>query len=394
MTKIDLLLEKLCPKGVPFLALGEVAYIQTGQAFDKTNLGGNFPVWNGGVTSNQFVFESNTPGNTITIPARGSVGIVGYQLEDFWCGPLCYRIRFLDAENSNRFLYFFLKSIEPSIQALQQSGSIPALNKKELESLRIPLPPIQVQNEIVAILDKFTQFNVELEAELKAELEARKKQYVYYNKTILRIDESDAKQNILSVKEICKEKFWLMPATPKYEVDGSIPYVTSKNLSDGTIDFSSSKMISKESFEKISKNRKIEENDVLIGMIGTIGEVARVKGDDLPFYGQNMYLLRLNQEVIDIDFFLQILNSSTTRKYFSSIKHNSSQGYLKAEHVEELRFPVPVLTEQRQIAKILDNLKSTTIDISKDLPAELKARRQQYEYYRNKLLTFREVDVA
>ena len=153
-------------------------------------------------------------------------------------------------------------------------------------------------------------------------------------------------------------------------------------------------MISQESFKKISKNRKIQDDDVLIGMIGTIGEVARVKSDDLPFYGQNMYLLRLNQEVIDVNYFLQILNSNITRAYFAGIKHNSSQGYLKAEHVEELKIPVPSLVEQRRIAKILDNLKSLTNDISKGLPAEIKARRQQYEYYRSKLLTFKELDVA
>jgi type I restriction enzyme S subunit len=107
-----------------------------------------------------------------------------------------------------------------------------------------------------------------------------------------------------------------------------------------------------------------------------------------------MYLLRLNLEIIDINYFLQILNSSKTRDYFSSVKHNSSQGYLKAEHVEELIIPVPPLEEQRRIASILDSLKSMTIDITIGLPAEIAARRTQYEYYRNKLLTFKELEVA
>jgi type I restriction enzyme S subunit len=259
-----------------------------------------------------------------------------------------------------------------------------------LKNFPIPIPPIEVQREIVSILDIFTG----LEAELEAELEARRKQYEHYQFKLMWSDDSINSTEIKNVKDVCIERFWLMPATPKYIENGEIPYVTSKNLRNGEIDFTASKFISRDSFDEISKNRSIEVNDILIGMIGTIGEIGRVKESDPEFYGQNMYLLRLNQDQVNIDYFLQFINSDMVRSHFSSVKHNSSQGYLKAEHVEDLKIPMPPLAEQGRIAKILDEFKAISYDLTAGLPGEIAARRKQYEYYRDKLLTFKEFEVA
>ena len=79
------------------------------------------------------------------------------------------------------------------------------------------------------------------------------------------------------------------------------------------------------------------------------------------------------------------------KDYFSQIKNASSQGYLKAQHVENIIIPVPSLDEQRKIAEILDRFDALCNDISTGLPAEIEARQKQYEYYRDKLLTFKEL---
>ena len=105
-----------------------------------------------------------------------------------------------------------------------------------------------------------------------------------------------------AVKEICLDNFWIMPATPNY-IESGIPYITSKNIRNGIVDFTNVKYISNEDYENIAHNRPIQENDFLISMIGTIGEVGIVRHEDLPFYGQNMYLLRLNSEQINLKFF-------------------------------------------------------------------------------------------
>ena len=97
-----------------------------------------------------------------------------------------------------------------------------------------------------------------------------------------------------TVEEIIVDKFWIMPATPKFNEDEEIPYITSKNIRGGHINFEKVKFISRSDYLKISRNRPILAGDFLISMIGTIGEVARVKDTDLDFYGQNMYLIRLD----------------------------------------------------------------------------------------------------
>lgn len=185
--------------------------------------------------------------------------------------------------------------------------------------------------------------------------------------------------------EIVTGKFWIMPATPNFDENGKIPYITSKNIKNGQINFEKVKMISNENYIQLSKNRPIITGDILISMIGTIGEVARVKNTDLDFYGQNMYLIRLNENLIKSDFFLHFFDSPNIKKYFNSVKNKSSQGYLKAKDIEGIEIPIPPLDIQEKIVEILDNFT--------ELTAELTARKKQYEYYRDELLTFDDNEV-
>lgn len=186
------------------------------------------------------------------------------------------------------------------------------------------------------------------------------------------------------LEDVVLDKFWIMPATPNFDERGEIPYITSKNIKGGNIDFNKSKLINRSDFLEISRNRPILKDDILISMIGTIGEVARVKQSDLDFYGQNMYLIRLNQDIIDIFFFLHYFDSPLMKNYFFSIKNNSGQGYLKSNHIEKIQIPIPSLSIQREIAKTLDTFTALTAELT----AELTMREKQYHYYLDKLLTF------
>jgi type I restriction enzyme S subunit len=105
-----------------------------------------------------------------------------------------------------------------------------------------------------------------------------------------------------------------------------------------------------------------------------------------------MYLLRLNNSVVNYDFFLHYFDTPKIKAFFQSKKNASSQGYLKANQVLEIKIPIPPLAEQERIVAILDKFDALVNDISVGLPAELAARRQQYEYYRSKLLTFKELE--
>ena len=245
-----------------------------------------------------------------------------------------------------------------------------------------PEKSLAIQSEIVRILDKFT----ELTAELTAELTLRKKQYNYYRDQLLSFEDGEVEWKTL--EEVLVDKFWIMPATPKFDDNGEIPYVTSKNISGGNIDFERVKHISRDDFLSISKNRPILKGDFLISMIGTIGEIARVKCLDPDFYGQNMYLIRLNEELLHPRYFLHFFDSPRMKFYFKSVKNNSGQGYLKANNIDGLSIPLPSIDEQQKIAFILDKFDTLTNPINEGLPREIELRQKQYEYYRDLLFSF------
>lgn len=187
MSKIDDLIKQYCPNGVKYKELGDVCLIEKGQQLNKNSLknGGEFPVMNGGIYPSGYWNEYNTDSNTIIISQGGaSAGYTQFMTVKFWAGAHCYTVK--PKEIFNKYLYYFIKNNQNTLMSNQYGAGIPALNKRTLETLRIPVPPMAVQEEIVRVLDAFTA----LEAELEAELEARKRQYEYYRNKLLTFDEN------------------------------------------------------------------------------------------------------------------------------------------------------------------------------------------------------------
>lgn len=160
---------------------------------------------------------------------------------------------------------------------------------------------------------------------------------------------------IKNVKDILLDDFWIMPATPEY-IEVGVPYITSKNIKNGKIDFSKVNYISQEAYETISKNRPILVGDILISMIGTLGETAEVTLDDGSFYGQNMFLIRLDETVVYKRYFLNYFKSDLVKRALEGKQNQSTQKYLKANHIEELQIPILPLDEQISIAETLDKI--------------------------------------
>ena len=181
MSKLQELIKELCPDGVEFRKLGEVCEITIGEFVHKNKQieDGKYPVYNGGRENTGFYESYNNIGNKVIISARGAnAGYVNKVLTNYWAGNSCYSLFPLDVQYLNWFfLYYVLKSKEKELMGNQQTGSIPALSKKQIEQIEIPLPPLEVQNEIVRILDTFTSH--------AAELQARKEQYEYYRNKLL-----------------------------------------------------------------------------------------------------------------------------------------------------------------------------------------------------------------
>lgn len=187
----------------------------------------------------------------------------------------------------------------------------------------------------------------------------------------------------VKVKDIKKTSFWLMPSTPNFISEG-VPYITSKNVKCGMIDFSDVKYISKDDYINMSSNRKIEKYDLLITMIGTIGEVAFVD-EEKDFYGQNMYLIRLDENIVDRKYFYYYITSPKVRDSLVLNRNESSQGYIKAGSLENLLIPLPPIEVQQEIVRILEAFTENIENLIVELTTELIARRKQYQYYKEKL---------
>lgn len=181
----------------PRVKLGDVATVKTGQAPPAGVLAenGTYAFVNAGTTESGRAIEANTPaGGVITIPSRGQggVGIAGYQADSFWCGPLCYRISSASGLLLTRFLYHYLKSIQAELRALQQTGGTPALNRKELVLVEVPVPSLNEQERVIEILDELNLLVTELCSVLPAERVARRRQYEYYRDKLLTFEEAVA----------------------------------------------------------------------------------------------------------------------------------------------------------------------------------------------------------
>lgn len=187
MSELQRLINKLCPNGVEYVSLGNVCKIVKGVQFNKADMNdeGSYPVINGGINPSGYIEQYNQEGNTITISQGGaSAGYVNWLDIKFWLGAHCYAIK-PNADLLNRYAYHFIKSQEYKLQECQYGAGIPALAKSTIESLSIPLPPLEVQREIVRILDSFTEYTKLLEKELAL----RKKQYEYYREKLLTFDD-------------------------------------------------------------------------------------------------------------------------------------------------------------------------------------------------------------
>ncbi len=180
MNHIERLLQTLVPKGVEFRKLGEVINILKGKQLNKELLldYGKYPVMNGGIHASGYWNEYNTDYPKIIISQGGaSAGYVNYMTSKFWAGAHCYAIELNSEKLNYKFLYYFLKNSQSILMKSQFGAGIPALNKADIETLTIPIPPLEIQQEIVKILDAFTELNTELKA--------RKKQYEYYREKLL-----------------------------------------------------------------------------------------------------------------------------------------------------------------------------------------------------------------
>ncbi len=392
MNHIEKLLQTLAPKGVEFRKLGEVCEIIRGKRVTKKEIldKGKYPVVSGGIGFMGYLNEYNREENTITIAQYGTAGFVNWQNQKFWANDVCFSV--IPKETLiNRYLYYVLTNMQNYLYSISNRNAIPySISSNNIMQITIPIPPLEIQQEIVKILDAFTELNTELKA--------RKKQYQYYQNMLL--DFNDINQTRKDTKEKLAQKTY-----PK-RLKTLLQTLAPKGVE----------------FRKLGEVCEILDNRCI-----PIAKNKRNPGI-YPYYGANGIQDYIDSYIFDGDFVLvgedgSVINKDNTPvvnwasgkiwvnnhahvlqtknelklKFLYFYLQTIDVSYCVAgtppkinqENLKKITIPIPPLEIQQEIVKILDQFSTLTTDLQAGIPAEIKARKKQYEYYREKLLTFK-----
>lgn len=386
MNEIEKLIAELCPNGVEWKELGEVCVVKTGQQINKTfiqNNLGRYPVVNSGKEPLGFVNVYNTEDDPIGITSRGAgVGYVSWNEGKYFRGNLNYSSTIKDSNVIlPKFLYYFLKNSFKAIENLCTFEGIPALNKSNLEMLKIPIPPLKIQQEIVKILDKFTDYVTELTTELTL----RQKQYSFYRDKLLSFEDEVYQVEWKTLGEVAlptENISW------KSQGEQQFSYI---DLS--SVDRNSKKITKTTEITKLtapSRAQKIvKENDIIFGT--TRPTLRRYTKIPLEFDNQicstGFYVFRASDEVLP-NYIYHIFGSNAFNNFVEENQSGASYPAISNSLVEQYKLPVPSKDIQSRIVQVLDNFDTVCNDLNIGLPKEIELRQKQYEYFRDKLFTF------
>lgn len=190
MSELEKLIKELCPNGVEYKKISDVATMSRGIRVIRSQLavGGHIPVYQNSLTPLGYYDKSNCTENTTFIISAGAAGEIGYSKQPFWAADDCWYFDCPECLNS-RFLYHVLQSQQQFISSNVRRSSVPRLSRSVIDNMLIPVPPLEVQKEIVRVLDKYSTSVIALQQELTKELTARKKQYEHYRDALLSFDD-------------------------------------------------------------------------------------------------------------------------------------------------------------------------------------------------------------
>lgn len=371
MSKLQELINELCPEGVEFRKLGEVCEIFSGKNKQK-NDEGEYPVYgstgiiaycdNYKYNKEQLLIARVGANAGFTHIAKGKYDVSDNTLIVDVVGGSCLK-----------YIYYLLVNL--NLNKYSKGGGQPLVTAGEIKFLEIPLPPLEVQNEIVRILDTF----ISHAAELQAELQARKEQYEYYRNKLLTFDENDERVKWMKLGEIgniCMCKRIMKHQTSDI---GEVPF-----FKIGTFGKEADAFISYDLYDEYKNKYSFpRKGEILISASGTIGRTVIYDGQDAYFQDSNIIWIQ-NEESKVLNKYLYY--------YYQIIEWNVEGGTIKRLYNTNLSKTIiayPSLSDQQCIVSILDKFESLVNDLSEGLPAEIAAVQEQYEYYRNKLLTFK-----
>ena len=302
--------------------------------------------------------------------------------------------------NNNKFYYYWLNSKEGqnAIRKIVSQGSLPKFNKTGFRSIRLPVPPLDVQNRIVNVLDNFEKICSDLNIGLPAEIEARQKQYEYYRDKLLtfaengntilsraeqsRAEQSRAEQSRALIKLLQYVFGYAM--LPLSEIANVFrgEYITKKNEKAGNIPVI---LGGQEPAYYIDRANHIGE---IVAVARSGASAGFVSYWDEPIFITDGFGYEVKKEVAIPKYLYYALKNKETE--LNGMKRGAGVPHVSGERLGEINLPVPPIEEQKRVVSTLDRFDAICNDLTSGLPAEIEARQKQYEYYRDKLLTFKE----
>ena len=401
MSKLDELIKELCPNGVEYKELGEIFNLKNGYTPSKANkeYWENTDInWfriediniNGGILENS-IQKVNTKGikgslfsaKSLIVSTTATIGKHALILKDFICNQqfTCLTIKedYEKTYNSKFMYYYFFKINELTKKNLKVS-SFPSVDMDKFKKFLIPLPPLEIQDEIVRVLDNYTKSVEELKEKLNEELIARKKQYSWYRDYLLKFENKVEIVKLGDISEYSKDKIDIKELSPEN-------YIGIENmLQDAKGVIKSSCLLTE------GRCTKFFEGDILIGNIRPYLKKIWLS-DRIGGANADVLVIKKSIESIDNKYLFFVLSSE---KFFSYVMKSVKAGKMprgNKEMIMKYQFPLPSLEVQKRIVEILDNFEKICNDLNIGLPAEIEARQKEYEFYRNFLLTFKEDSV-
>jgi len=389
MSQTDFLDKLLDGVAVEWLEVGALTSPQRGRRLVKSQLeeDGSYAVYQNSMKPLGYYHEHNAQAGATFVITAGAAGEIGFSDLAFWAADDVYFFPEVDAVN-NKYLYHFLLTKQHEISSQVRRASIPRLSISAVEKLQIPIPcpgnpqkSLATQAEIVRILDAFT--------ELTAELTARKKQYNHYRDQLLSFEDGDVEWKTLGEVATIQRGASPRPIA-KYitdDVDG-VPWIKIGDTSPGSkyVNGTAQKITA----DGAKKSRILEKGDFIISNSMSFGRpyILGIRGAIHDGWAS----ISEFEDRLYPDYLYHYLSSEKVQSYWAGKINSGSVSNLNADIIKTLPIPVPTLSEQKQIASLLDKFEALTNSLSEGLPREIELRQKQYAYYRDLLLSFPKQD--
>ena len=394
MSRLREMIKELCPDGVEYRKLGEILSRHKGIAITAGKMkelhtpDGEIRIFAAGNTYADVMESDVDRGGIIREPAiivksRGNIGFE-YYMKPFSHKNEMWSYTKNHAFISLKYVYYVLEQNMAYFQNKAKTGKLPQISISDTENYEIPVPPLPIQNEIVKMLDNFT----ELTAELTAELALRKKQYNFYRDSLLNFSQDNTEVEWKTLGEIATDIFRGAGIRRDEVTEDGIPCVRYGEIyTKYGIWFDSCFSHTNEAVHSVPKY--FEHGDILFAITGeNIDEIAKSTayiGNEKCLAGGDIVVLKHEQNPKYLSY---VLSTEMAQKQKSRGKVKSKVVHSSVPAIKDIKIPIPPLETQAKIVSILDRFDALCHDLTQGLPAEIAARKKQYEYYRDKLLTF------